>query len=89
VCLALHGTFGLLRVWKTRTFPDKSCEPQASLGNGLVIWFGLTVEWIALWLITCGRVQAPYGLVAIANSPYVIGVFVPFATDLQERTALT
>ncbi len=30
VCLALDGTYGLLRVWKSRVFPDKSWERQAS-----------------------------------------------------------
>lgn len=87
--LALHGTIGLLRVWKSRIFRDKSWERQASLGYGLVIWFGLTLYWIALWLITSGGVQAPFGLVATAISLCVIGVFVHFATDMQECTALT
>jgi len=89
VYLALHGTFGLLWVWKSRIFPDKSWERQASPGYGLVIWFGLMLYWIALWLITSGGVQAPTGLVALTISLFVIGVFLRFTTDMQKHTALT
>ena len=70
-------------MWKSRIFPDRSWERRASLGHGLVIWFGLLLSWITLWLVTCGGVQAPYGLVAIA-----IGLFLHFTTDLQQPTAL-
>ncbi len=73
VYLALHGTYGLLWVWKSRIFPDKSWERQASLGFGLVIWLALTLYWIAPWLITSGGVQAPYALLAVAISLFVIG----------------
>jgi hypothetical protein len=44
VWLALHGTVGLLRVWKSRIFWDKSWERQASLAYGLVIWFGMPLS---------------------------------------------
>jgi len=89
VYLALHGTYGLLWVWKSRIFPDKSWERQASLGFGLVIWLALTLYWIAPWLITSGGVQAPYALLAVAISLFVIGVFQHFVTDMQKHTALT
>jgi len=89
VYLALHGTYGLLWVWKSRIFPDKSWERQADLGHGLVIWFGLTLYWIAPWLITSTGVQAPYGLLAAAISLFVIGVFLHFTTDMQKHTALS
>jgi steroid 5-alpha reductase family enzyme len=89
IYLALHGTYGLLWVWKSRIFPDKSWERQVSLAHGLGIWFGLTLYWIAPWLITCGEVQAPNGIVAAAASLFVIGVFLHFTTDMQKHTALS
>jgi hypothetical protein len=54
-----------------------------------VIWFGLTLYWIALWLITSGGLQVPCGLVAIAIGLFVIGLFLYFTTDMQRPTALT
>jgi protein-S-isoprenylcysteine O-methyltransferase Ste14 len=76
-------------VWKSRIFPDRSWERRASLGHGLVIWFGLLLSWITLWLVTCGGVQAPHPLLAGATSLFVIGVFLHFTTDMQKHTALT
>lgn len=89
VYLALHGTYGLLWVLKSRIFPDKSWERQSSLGHGLVIWFGLTLYWIAPWVITSRGVEAPYGALAAAVSMFVLGVFLHFTTDMQKHTALT
>ncbi len=47
VYLALHGTYGLLWVLKSRMFPDKQWEQPTSLAYGLVIWAGLSLYWIA------------------------------------------
>jgi protein-S-isoprenylcysteine O-methyltransferase Ste14 len=89
IYLALHGTYGLLWVLKSRIYPDKSWERPASLGRGLVIWFGLTLYWITPWMITSAGVHAPYPLLAGATSLFVIGVFLHFTTDMQKHTALT
>ena len=86
--LALHGTYGVLWVWKSRVFPDKSWEAECSAAYGMLIWVGLTLYWIAPWWIvtTDVRISPPYA--AACASIYALGVFLHFAADMQKYTAL-
>lgn len=88
IYLALHGTYGILWVLKSRNFGDRQWEQQTSLGYGLVIWGGLTLYWIAPWLLNSQGVQAPGWFLAICVSLYAFGVFFHFVSDMQKNTAL-
>ena len=88
VYLALHGTYGLLWVLKSRIFPDKQWEQPTSLGYGLVIWAGLSLYWIAPWLITSQNVQAPPWYLGLCIAIYAVGVFWHFASDMQKSMFL-
>ncbi len=88
VYLALHGTYGLLWVLKSRIFPDKQWEQPTSLGYGLVIWAGLSLYWIAPWLITSQHVQAPPWYLGLCIAIYAVGVFWHFASDMQKTMFL-
>lgn len=88
VYLALHGTYGILWVLKSRIMPDKSWEQETGLGYGLVIWGGLTLYWVAPWLLTSRGVQAPAWYLGICVSLYALGVFWHFASDMQKHTSL-
>jgi protein-S-isoprenylcysteine O-methyltransferase Ste14 len=86
--LALHGTYGLLWVWKSRVFPDKSWEAPCSAAYGLLIWTGLTLYWIAPWWIITAQVRVPAPYAAACVSLYAVGVFLHFAADMQKNVAL-
>ncbi len=86
--LGLHGTYGLLWVLKSRVYPDKSWERECGLGYGLVIWGGLTLYWIAPWIITSRDVRAPPWQLGACAALYGLGVFLHFASDMQKHTAL-
>lgn len=88
VYLALHGTYGLLWVLKGRFFPDRQWQQPTGLGYGLVIWGGLTLYWIAPWLLTSRGVMAPPWYLATCISLYALGVFFHFASDMQKHIAL-
>ena len=88
VYLALHGTYGILWVLKSRFFPDRQWAQPTGLGYGLVIWGGLTLYWIAPWLLTWREVQAPPWYLAMCISLYAFGLFLHFASDMQKHTAL-
>jgi len=88
VYLALHGSYGLMWVLKSRIFPDQQWEKSTSLAFGLVIWAGLSLYWVAPWLLTSGDVQAPYWYLAICMAIYIFGIFVHFTTDMQKYTSL-
>lgn len=86
--LALHGSYGLLWVLKSRVFPDKNWERPCSLAYGLLIWAGLTLYWIAPWLIVAGDRRAPAPWAAGCVALYSFGVFLHFAADMQKYAAL-
>jgi len=88
VYLALHGTYGILWVLKSRIYGDRQWEQRTGLGYGLVIWGGLTLYWIAPWLLTSRGVVAPGWYAGVCISLYVFGVFFHFASDMQKHTAL-
>jgi protein-S-isoprenylcysteine O-methyltransferase Ste14 len=88
VYLALHGAYGALWVLKSRIFPDKQWERPASLGYGLVIWGGLSLYWLAPWLLLARGVHAPAWYLGGCVALYTLGVFLHFAADMQKHTFL-
>ena len=89
VYLALHGTYGLLWVLKSFTFPDKQWEQETGIGYGLVIWGGLSLYWIAPWLICSKGLEAPPWMLALCVFLFGLGVFWHFASDMQKHVTLT
>jgi protein-S-isoprenylcysteine O-methyltransferase Ste14 len=88
IYLALHGTYGVLWVLKSRVFPDKSWETEASRFDVFYFWGGMTLYWVAPWLIASRGVTAPPWLAALCVSIYAFGVFFHFAADMQKHVAL-
>jgi len=88
VYLALHGSYGVLWVLKSRNFGDRQWDQPTGLGYGLVILGGLTLYWIAPWLLAARAIQAPPWYLGICVSLYAFGVFFHFASDMQKHTAL-
>lgn len=88
VYLALHGTYGLLWALKSRVFPDKTWEQKTGIGYGLVILAGLTLYWIAPWLLVSRKVHAPAWYLGMCISLYTLGIFLHFTADMQKFMAL-
>jgi steroid 5-alpha reductase family enzyme len=88
VYLALHGTYGLLWVVKSRTFGDRQWEKPVSLVTGLGTWAVLSLYWIAPWMITSRSSQAPPWFLGLAIAGYIVGVFFHFVSDMQKHAAL-
>jgi steroid 5-alpha reductase family enzyme len=88
IYLALHGCYGLLWVLKSRVFPDRQWEQATGVAYGLVIWAGLSLYWVAPWLLVAREVQAPGWYLALCVSLYIFGVFFHFAADMQKHTSL-
>ena len=68
--LALHGTYGILWVLKSRIFPDKSWEKETTIWYGLYMWFGLTLYWASAWIINSGFFN---GGIPVATPPWLVG----------------
>ena len=94
VYLVLHGSYGIFWVLKSKIFPDKTWEVKVPLYYGFIIWFGLSLYWIAPWIIIS---ETFYNIDNIANKNliivssillYVFGVFLHFTSDMQKFTQL-
>jgi steroid 5-alpha reductase family enzyme len=88
VYLALHGSYGILWVLKSRFLPDRQWEEPSTLGFSLIIVGGLCAYWIAPWLLTSQGIEAPPWYIGLCVSLFSFGVFFHFASDMQKHTAL-
>ncbi len=86
--LATHGGYGLMWVIKSKSFGDKQWEQPCSIGYGAVIWGGLSLYWIAPWLIVSKGIEAPGWLMGLCTAVYAVGVFFHFASDMQKHISL-
>ena len=89
IYLALHGTYGVLWVLKSRYFGDRQWEQPTSFAYGLVILGSLALYWVGPWLLTSGRSQPPGPWwLAICIATYALGVFFHFASDMHKHVSL-
>ena len=94
VYLAIHGSYGFFWVLKSRIFPDKTWEIKVPLYYGFVIWFGLSLYWVAPWIITSeyfydiSMISNMNTIIAVGIFIYVFGVFLHFTSDMQKFTQL-
>ncbi|NEP76642.1 MAG: DUF1295 domain-containing protein [Okeania sp. SIO2G5] len=94
IYLALHGTYGLLWLFKDQVFPDAKWEEECSLGIGGVTFLALGLYWVAPWLLISGGAEPPFALVAGAIALNLMGTVLHYGGDaqkyfmLQERKGL-
>jgi len=88
VYLALHGSYGILWVLKSRNFPDKNWEKLTSLAFGLLGMASLSLYLVAPWLLTSRGTQAPGWYLGLCVFLFIFGVFFHFASDMQKFMAL-
>ena len=94
VYLAIHGSYGFFWVLKSRIFPDKTWEVKVPLYYGFVIWFGLSLYWIAPWIIISEtfydiNTESNINIIIVSSILlYAFGVFLHFTSDMQKFTQL-
>ena len=89
IYLALHGTYTVCWLIKSRLFPDQSWEGYVPARRGLAIFLGLNLYLLVPWLIVSGHAQTPapwFVGVCIAMSAF--GIFWVFTSDMQKATSL-
>ncbi len=85
---ATHGLYGVLWALKSVLFGDKQWEQPCGLGYGIVIWSGLSLYWIAPWLITSQGLKAPAWLIGSSVFVFGFGLFFHFVSDMQKHATL-
>jgi steroid 5-alpha reductase family enzyme len=87
--LATHGLYGVLWVIKSATYPDRSWEAACSAGFGALIWAGLSLYWIAPWIICAMDVRVPPAFAAGCVAVFGLGIFLHFVSDMQKHMQLS
>ena len=87
--LATHGLYGILWVIKSMTFGDRNWEQRCGIGYGMVIWGGLSLYWIAPWLIASQGMEAPAWLQGLCVTSFGAGIFFHFVSDMQKHIKLS
>ena len=85
VYLALHGSYGIMWVLKSKIFPDITWEAVCSIWYGLYIWGGLTLYWISPWIIMSAGLQNTPIYIGICIAVFAMGVFFHYAADMQKH----
>jgi len=92
--LALHGTYGVMWVMKSRIFPDKTWEAECSVWYGFYIWSGLSLYWLTPLIIMTGyfnngiSVTAPPWYLGCCMIMNLLGVFCHYSADMQKHCHL-
>ena len=85
VYLALHGSYGIMWILKSKIFPDITWETPCSVWYGLYIWGGLTLYWISPWVIMSYSVENTPMYLGICIGIFAMGVFFHYAADMQKH----
>ncbi|MEE3718976.1 DUF1295 domain-containing protein [Tumidithrix elongata RA019] len=88
VYLALHGTYGLLWLLKSRIYPDRQWEQEIPLGTGIVTFGFLLLYWLAPFILISSGSVPPLPLVSVAIALNILGVFLHYTSDAQKYYTL-
>jgi steroid 5-alpha reductase family enzyme len=83
--LAMHGTYGVLWMTKSRFFGDKQWEKPVSLGFGLFTWTGMSMYWVSPWLIASRHTATPPAWwMGLCVFVFTVGIFLHYVSDMQK-----
>lgn len=88
IYLALHGSYGLLWLFKDRTYPDKQWEKQVSTPYGILVFLSLGLYWIPAYLVTSSPVSPPPWVLSLAVAMNAVGLVMHFGSDAQKHYTL-
>lgn len=88
VYLALHGTYGIMWVLKSRIFPDPTWEEEIPTWKAVGVFATLLAYWVAPYLLVTGGEVPPPWLVCLAVTVNILGVFLHFSSDAHKHFVL-
>lgn len=88
VYLALHGSYGLMWLMKSHTYPDPNWEQRVPVWKGILMWVVLLAYWVPGWLVISRHVVPPAWLVAAAVVAMCFGTLLHFGSDAQKYFVL-
>jgi steroid 5-alpha reductase family enzyme len=88
IYLALHGTYGILWLFKDRLYPDRQWEREVGLPMAVSVFLMLGLYWLAPFLLISSGAMPPAPLIAAAVALNILGVFLHYGSDAQKHFTL-
>jgi len=88
VYLALHGSYGVMWLFKDSLYPDRQWEEEISLPMGISTFILLGSYWVAPYLLISGGVQPSNALIGVAIATNLFGIFLHYGSDAQKYFTL-
>ncbi|MDJ0509491.1 MAG: DUF1295 domain-containing protein [Crocosphaera sp.] len=88
VYLSLHGSYGILWLFKDRIYPDKSWEEEIPVMMGIVTFGLLMLYWVAPFILISQNIEAFPALIAVVIAINLLGVFLHYSSDAQKYYTL-
>ena len=88
VYLALHGSYGLLWLFKSRTYPDPRWEEKVSFPYAVLVFLALGMYWIAPYILISQHKTPPDMLLAAAIALNMFGMVLHYGSDAQKYYTL-
>jgi steroid 5-alpha reductase family enzyme len=87
--LALHGTYGVLWLLKSRLFPDRRFdEVQPFWIGALFVFLPLSSYYVAPYLLISRHITLSPPLFGVVVSCYTLGIFLHYVSDAQKYYTL-
>jgi steroid 5-alpha reductase family enzyme len=88
VYLALHGSYGLMWLIKSKLYPDPKWEEEVSVPLGIFTFFALGSYWIAPYLLISSKTAAHPALISACIVINLFGVLLHYTSDAQKYYTL-
>lgn len=86
--LAMHGSYGLMWLYKSWTFPDKQWDEEVTAGGAAQLFFTLGLYWLAPWLLISGGATAPGWVYGLSVALFGFGTLFHYGADAQKHFVL-
>lgn len=86
--LALHGSYGLMWVYKSSVFPDRQWAEPVSTGYGIQLFVTLGLYWVAPWLLISSNPQVPGWIFGLSVALFGFGTLFHYGADAQKHFVL-
>jgi steroid 5-alpha reductase family enzyme len=88
VYLALHGTYGLVWLFKDRIYPDQQWEQEIPVVRGIFTFIMLGLYWVAPLILIVSKIEPSGVIIALAIALNIFGVFFHYSSDAQKYYTL-
>jgi len=86
--LAIHGSYGLMWLYKSWVFPDRQWDEEVTAGGAAQLFFTLGLYWLAPWLLISSGSQAPGWVLGLSVILFGFGTLFHYGADAQKHFVL-